>query len=95
VRTPEEQVRRLLYQVLIEAETKPLTDEEKLYLDKSVKLPEIRKLMTDFFLGFSSPTLLHSDCFMVLGSMCRALLDILTDDTPSCLNALHSLMHAG
>jgi len=47
IQTPEEKVRKLLYQLLMEQ--KAVTAEEKQYLVRSVKLPEIRSLMADFF----------------------------------------------
>ena len=64
-------------------------------MEKSVKLPEIRHLMSEFFLGFTTPTNLTSECFYVLGLMSRIWLDLLAEDPVTGLRELHSLMHAG
>ena len=80
---------------MIESDIKPLSEDDKQYLEKSIALPEIRTLMADFYLGFNQPTNINRDCFYVLGAMSRAWLDKLQEDPVAGLRELHSLMHAG
>ena len=47
IQVPSEKVRRLMYQLIMDS--KSVTTEEYNYLIKSVKLPEVRGLMADFF----------------------------------------------
>lgn len=53
VLTPEAKVRKLLYQLMVEVGWSQVTNDEKQYLVKSVKLQEIRLLIAEFFAGFS------------------------------------------
>ena len=50
--TPENKVRKLLYQLLIEIGWSQITADEKQYLVDAVKIPEIRVIVSDFLVSF-------------------------------------------
>jgi hypothetical protein len=59
---PEEKVRKLLYQLIVESN--PLTAIERRYLVEAAKLVEIRANLAEFFLSFTQPRKLNSkECF--------------------------------
>lgn len=51
MKTPEEKVRHILYNLLMD--TNPISDDEKQFLYDSVRLPEIRTLIAEFLKGIS------------------------------------------
>jgi len=75
VLTPEEKVRKLLYQLLIEIGWSQITADERQYLVESVRLSEIRGIVSDFMASFNQPRKMQNDCFYTLGSMCNAMID--------------------
>jgi len=80
---------------LIESDIIPLCEDDKQYLEKSIALPEIKTLFTDFYLGFNQPTNIIRDCFYVLGAKSRAWLNKLQEIPVAGLIEQKSLMHAG
>jgi hypothetical protein len=45
--SPEDKVKKLLFQLVIDS--KPISADEKKYLQESIKLTEIREFVADFF----------------------------------------------
>lgn len=95
VLTPENKVRKLLYQLLVEIGWSQITNDEKQYLVESVKLPEVRVIVAEFLTGFNQPRKMQKDCYETLGNMCRAMLEIISDDPVQGLREIHGMLNAG
>jgi hypothetical protein len=62
---------------------------------QSIKLSEIRALIAEFFQGFSKSQKLWHECFLTLGEICRAMLDILQEESSKdSIRAIHAIILA-
>lgn len=86
-----EKVKRLLYQLTMESI--PCSNDQKLYLKKSVSLLEVRHAVVEFFNAFQAPRRIqYQSCFEAVGIVCRSLLDNLNQDYENSLKELYALM---
>jgi len=49
--TPDEKVKKLLYQIIVDGQ--PITPEERRYLIEAAKLEEVRGILVEFFQSFN------------------------------------------
>ena len=89
--TPEEKVRKLLVQLILDS--KPLASEEKKYLYESIKLVEVRGVAAELFLSFMTPRKIQDkDCFQTLGQLCCRWLDVLLNEQSGTLKDLNAVL---
>ena len=85
---PPEITRRLLFNLTIECI--PLTPDEFTYVIENISDAAVRQQLSDFLQDFTSPRNLDSEeCLLMLGKICRTVLDILWADKEN--NSLREL----